>query len=77
MASYMKLVYRSFHKDNVSDETIKADLEHISDGALKLDANTAIETVSTFSANNFNQNRNKNKKNKNKNKFNRFKKKRY
>ncbi len=50
LASYMKLVYKTFHKDSVSDETIKADLETISGGALKLDATTAIESVSTYRA---------------------------
>lgn len=58
IGSYMKLAYRTWNKEHyVSDEVIKADLERLSGGVLKIDENTSIENLVSPGSNNNNNNR--------------------
>jgi hypothetical protein len=53
IAAYMKLAYRTWNKEHyVSDEVIKADLERLSEGVLKIDENTSIENLTGSNNNN-------------------------
>ena len=67
IGSYMKLAYRTWNREHfVSDEVIKNDLESLSDGALKMDENTVIESLMPHNSNNNNnRRRNSNKRSNN------------
>ncbi|MCB0650437.1 MAG: DUF4290 domain-containing protein [Saprospiraceae bacterium] len=49
IGSYMKLAYRTWNKDlYVSDEVIKADLESLSDGKLRIPSDVSIDNLSSY-----------------------------
>jgi hypothetical protein len=51
IGAYMKLAYKTWNKEHyVSDEVIKADLESLSGGALKLDEDLSLENLGGPSA---------------------------
>ncbi len=71
--NFMKMAYRNWSNEEVSDELIKQDLETLSKGTLVADENMNIEafvksTKSSGPSNSSSSNRNKNSRNKNNNK---------
>lgn len=67
ISAYMKLAYRTWHKEHyVSDDIIKDDLERLSGGVLKMGKNESIETLNpTGSTQGGSQNQNQNQNNNN------------
>lgn len=47
IGSYMKMAYKTWNRETVSDETIKSDLNAISKGELNLEEDAAIQTHGT------------------------------
>jgi len=45
IGSYMKLVYNTWNRDNVNDQIIRGDLEHLSEGVLQLPEDADIDTL--------------------------------
>ncbi|HMX04743.1 MAG TPA: DUF4290 domain-containing protein [Chitinophagales bacterium] len=45
IANYMKLVYQNWNSDNVNDNIIKQELESLSHGAIKLEDDTDLDTL--------------------------------
>lgn len=45
IGAYMKMAYKNWNKQSVSDETIKADLEKLSKGELSIDENINLDHV--------------------------------
>lgn len=71
IGNYMKLVYQNWNRENVNDDIIMEDMEHLSEGALKLDAEGDLDTLSRSTKHigpqNQNPNRQKHYQNQNKN----------
>jgi hypothetical protein len=68
IASFMKMAQRAYNREGVQDDTIKADLEKLSDGKLSLDVDTRIRDISTTNKNsNSNRSQNNNPNNRNNN----------
>jgi hypothetical protein len=64
IAAYMKLAYKTWNKEHyVSDEVIKADLENLSNGDLKIDRDQEIEFLANPSRSNNNNNKRKQRSN--------------
>ncbi len=70
IANFMKMAYVQWNKDSVSDESILADLNHLSDGQLKLEENINLNRVEYRPAAHNNQN-NRGRNNNNNNQNNR------
>lgn len=80
IGNFMKMAYKNWSNEEVSNELIKEDMKSLSDGALEISEEMNIETMSRNQqkrkftpnkSNNFQKNRNNNNRNNNRNNHNR------